>query len=254
MNSNGKEYQNELLKVANEARKVIKGEYNVHIDFAIGGLHTNLEGVPKAYSEAINAMEYSKVMGAEQVVFYDNVIRETVNSYYYPIEQEYQLINCIESADYEAAANIFEEVFQKNYVDSTPSLDIAQCLMFDMISTVLKAVDGLGQLEGRSYFDSTNPITEVMQCRTLLEMKDKMLKILENACEYFEKQNSQTDYSIRDMVIDIIDNNFKDPNLSIASIAEQVNKHPYYVSRLFKKQTGDGILDYINKVRVDKAK
>ena len=123
-----------------------------------------------------------------------------------------------------------------------------------MISTVLKAIDGLGQSEGRSYFDSTNPIAEVMQCRTLLEMKDKMLKILESACEYFEKQNSQTDYSIRDKVIDIIDNNFKDPNLSIASIAEQVNKHPYYVSRLFKKQTGDGILDYINKVRVDKAK
>ena len=45
-----------------------------------------------------------------------------------------------------------------------------------------------------------------------------------------------------------------DPNLSISSIAGHVRLSPGYLSRFFKEQAGEGLLDYINRLRLARAK
>ena len=39
----------------------------------------------------------------------------------------------------------------------------------------------------------------------------------------------------------------------MAWIAQKLEMHPSYVSRLFKEERGVGLLEYINRFRVDKA-
>ena len=55
-------------------------------------------------------------------------------------------------------------------------------------------------------------------------------------------------------VIELVCKNFTNPNLSVAYIAEKVHLHPNYLSSLFKKQHGIGLLEYITNVRIEKAK
>ncbi|NMO94909.1 response regulator transcription factor [Paenibacillus lemnae] len=43
-------------------------------------------------------------------------------------------------------------------------------------------------------------------------------------------------------------------NISMPDIAEQLNLHPSYAGHLFKKETGNSFVRYLNQVRVDKAK
>lgn len=50
----------------------------------------------------------------------------------------------------------------------------------------------------------------------------------------------------------ILENLNKD--LSLNAIADRVNMNPSYFSRLFKKKTGENISQYIQKVRIEKAK
>lgn len=254
MDSDGESYKSELLPLIDEAKSFMESNYKISMTFAIGSLHESFEGVPEAFAEALNAVEYSRVMGIGNVVFHDEIPRETGNSYYYPVDKEYQLINCIKSADFPAAASIVDDIFQKNFVNNSPSLEIARCLMFDLISTVLKTAGEIEKPEDRGFVEKMNPVSELLKCRTFLEMKNKLLKILEEACEYVSQNKGQTDYRVRDMAVEIIEKNFSDPNLGIASIAEQVGRHPYYISRVFKEQTGEGILEYINRIRINQAK
>ena len=44
-----------------------------------------------------------------------------------------------------------------------------------------------------------------------------------------------------------------DSTLNISSIANNIGKNPKYIARVFKKETQEGILDYINRIRIDKA-
>lgn len=52
----------------------------------------------------------------------------------------------------------------------------------------------------------------------------------------------------------IIDNNFKNPSLGLILIAEELNLSTSYISRVFKKQFDIGIAEYINNIRIEKAK
>lgn len=53
---------------------------------------------------------------------------------------------------------------------------------------------------------------------------------------------------------EIIDENLADPNISVTSIAYKLEISPSYLSRFFKKNEKIGVLDYIHKKRIEKAK
>lgn len=55
-------------------------------------------------------------------------------------------------------------------------------------------------------------------------------------------------------VLDYITEHYDDSSLNIAAIADAIDKNPKYIARVFKETVGEGILDYLNRVRIDKAK
>lgn len=254
MNPEGEDNQAALIATLKEAKSFMEDNYRISLVFAVGALHESLESVPLAFIEAVNTMEYSRVMGLDNLAFHRDIPQENGSRYYYPFEKEYQLANCIKSADFEAASGILEEVFAKNFMNGTPSLEITKCLMIDLTSTMLKIANEIEKADDRGFIEKLNPAGELLECRTFIEMKSKMLRVMKTICEYIARSNEQTDYTIRDSVIELVTNNYNDPNLGIASIAERIGKSPYYVSKIFKDQTEEGILEYINRVRIIKAK
>jgi two-component system response regulator YesN len=55
-------------------------------------------------------------------------------------------------------------------------------------------------------------------------------------------------------IIQYIKEHYKDINLNVATVADQFELNASYLSRLFKEQTGENLLSYINKYRVEQAK
>lgn len=58
---------------------------------------------------------------------------------------------------------------------------------------------------------------------------------------------------IADVIVDFIRNHF-DQNITRTDLADLVHFSPEYVGKVFKKQMGIGINDYINSLRIEKAK
>lgn len=50
-----------------------------------------------------------------------------------------------------------------------------------------------------------------------------------------------------------VEGHIADNDLNINTIAERIGRNPKYISRVFKEETGEGILDYINRQRIRKA-
>lgn len=63
---------------------------------------------------------------------------------------------------------------------------------------------------------------------------------------------SQQNPSIRKAII-YIENNFREP-ISLTDIANAVNLNPSYLSRLFKKENGLSVTEYLTQFRLEKAK
>lgn len=250
----GESYKNEVKAIINTAKDFLLKNYKITLAFSIGGLHKTLKGIPEAYREAVNAMEYLNIMGLDGTAFYDEIPQMGEMQYYYPVEKEYQLINLIKAADYNGAVLIFEEIFTRNFINIKPTLDIARCITFDIISTLLKTANEIEKLDDKIFMEKISPVNNLIKFKNYMEMKDEIFKILKDICNYISTNMDNNDCKIKDRVINIIDCSFDDPNLSIATISDQIGRFPYYISRIFKEQTGEGIMEYINRVRINKAK
>jgi two-component system response regulator YesN len=54
-------------------------------------------------------------------------------------------------------------------------------------------------------------------------------------------------------IIDYVNKYYKE-NISLDTAAEKINLSSKYLSSYFKKETGENFVDYVTKVRVEKAK
>lgn len=66
--------------------------------------------------------------------------------------------------------------------------------------------------------------------------------------------NDKNNGNLIDEVIVYISENFHDENINVSTISQKFGLTPYYVSSIFKRTTGIRLVDYIARLRLEKAK
>lgn len=258
--------KNELHRIASEAQDFILRKFNIHLTISISGIHTGTREIAISYNEALEALEYKIVVGSAEIIHFEDIDHEhDVNircSYYYPLHLEQHLINCAKVGDFESARHSLLNIFDSNLKNSQVSAQIVKCLMFDMAGTMLKTLNEACDVPGSPFVEELNPVERLTSCKSIKEMKGEMTKILEQVCNYTRlrmksNMSNQRESAVKGLNNDIIryiEENYTDINLNISMIGERFKLTPTYLSKLFKDQSGESLLDYIGKVRVEKAK
>jgi len=251
------ECRKELTNIAEKLRDLIKENLSIVLTVAISDVHETYVGINQAYQEALEAIEYRMIIGSGEIICYDEVVKSSY-IYDYSIETELQLINNIKIGDFEKAKKILDDIFNKNFKNNSLSLEMARCFVFDLTSTIIKTFYEIcGNLDNNldsSLWDNINPIENLFRHQTVVEMKERMEDILRQVCMHIEKRKESHNKKLKDDIINYIKKNYNNSNLSNSMIAGEFGINPAYLSRFFKEQTGEGILDYIHKLRLEKAK
>ena len=71
---------------------------------------------------------------------------------------------------------------------------------------------------------------------------------------YEQEYQNESSKNLFSDISNYIRDNISNPNLSVASIADHFNISQAYLLRVFKHETGSGVLDYIHQCRIDIAK
>lgn len=215
---------------------------------AMSNIHSTPRGIPQAYSEAREALEYRVLHGSDAVIQYGDIDKGETIQYYYPIEAEIKLINCIKAGKEMEARRIVDDICESNFRNKKLPLMFVKCLMCDIMSTLIKVVLDISP-EENSGFDIS--INKLLECSNIYEMKENINAILEDVCRYVTSQNSS---DLTSRVKAYISENYSDSQLSVASVAESIGFTPTYMSAAFKSETGHGVLEYIMQYRVETAK
>ncbi len=95
-----------------------------------------------------------------------------------------------------------------------------------------------------------NNITDIVKYSTADDLGAQLLRILNNIIlSIIENPNDNVSFKIKEY----IDNNLN-KDLSLMSLGDVFKLTPSYLSTLFKNVHGIGVVDYINKSRIEKAK
>jgi len=255
INLSSKEENEEYDGVMSEIEKgieFIENNFGVLVNVGLSDIHNTYYGISECYREAYETVEYMQVTGMTGAVPYSNVRNINDTNYYYPIEKEIQLTNLIKAGDNEGAKEIVAEVIRKNFEGNKPNIKITKCLIFDLISTMLKVVEN-----DENYYDKFNDsdyFNKLLRCENIREMKLLLGEVIDQLCENTKKIIEERTRKIEPKIKEYIEKNYHQYSLSVAGIGMYFGLDPSYLSKLFREETGETLLDYINRVRVEKAK
>lgn len=246
--------QRELLDLCLGMQKILEESFNIYLSISISNIHMHLDGIPQAYREALEAMEYRIVDDNKKIFSYGEISERNPNYYDFSKIAEQQIINSIKTGNSAEAKKALDEILNEYISNKSFSMRMIKYLLFDLINSILKAMVSISIESQNYFFNELNPLEKIQKCETLKEIKTQMASTIQCACDYVEKKKKSHNSVLKDSVVSFIENNYMDINLNVKMIADKFEMNPVYISRFAKEQLGDSLLDYINKCRLSKAK
>ncbi|KIL42279.1 hypothetical protein SD70_01770 [Gordoniibacillus kamchatkensis] len=93
---------------------------------------------------------------------------------------------------------------------------------------------------------------QVIRFETWEESREWFLQLIEGYCSAVREATKGSGREDISYLIDYIKENYQS-NLSLKQAAKMLNISEGYLSYLFKKVTGTGFIEYVNRIRIDKA-
>jgi AraC-like DNA-binding protein len=242
-----------LLRTATNTKSKLENLLACEVTVGMSRLHRDKRGLPRAFEEAAEALEYSLVLGTG-IVIPDASIGERRHSYEYPLAMEEQLVNTIRIGGFKAAVALVDEVLDMNTRNSRLSADGARCLMFDLTGSIVKAVHDIEADGAGSLLEEIRPISTITHADSLSLMRERLVGILRTVCVEVETRKRSHNVELRDRVSEFLEEHLDDPSLNTYAVADAFDMDAGYLSRFFKEQQGSSIPAYIRKRRFEKAK
>lgn len=253
-----KNVQKEMAIIIEQLQSNIHEKANLDFTIAVSSVAHSVHGIPVAYQEAMEAMEYRLFDENKSIIYYDEIKlnNQKKYNYYYTIEDEQKLINIIKTGNYDDAREILERVIKQNF-SANKSVDMAKCVVFDLISTFIKALNNEGVLEGIGFLEGNDFIGKALTRKTLEEMKEELLVSLKQICDFmleYNQDKNKNKNKIVEKVRVLVDENYSDVNLNVSTLADQIGMNSKYIATVYKEATAESILELINRIRIEKAK
>lgn len=246
----------ELECIAVKVKEVLQNEFRIFFTGSISSIHETVYGISQAYHEALEALEYKLVVGTGNVISYHTIkeVQGESNSYEFTLAMQQKFMNCIKAEDFDGARKIMDDVIDSSLLQVSIPIAMAKCLMFAIVNTMVNAVKELSIVCDREFLEKLNPVERLLKCKTVKDMKYEMKSILRSVEEYIATSKEEVNNNLIPKLKQFIEKEYKDSNMNISTISNIFNMNPAYLSRYFKMQTGEGLLDYINRLRLEKAK
>lgn len=162
-------------------------------------------------------------------------------------------INAILLGNFQAAAvqinKIFESQTFREPLGKSHKKQVVEIV--DRIFRVLKE-DGI-EIEDKLHMDFLNSCRSLVSITEPSEMKDWMYRFTEKITGLVEEKKDNSCHMLIRKAVEYIENHYNE-DLSVRKVADEVHLNADYFSHLFKKIRKESFTDYLNRVRVEKAK
>lgn len=223
------------------------GIYNIHVSFTGGNLCRNLLEVYKSFDEAIEALNYEIFEREDCIFWYKNSIK-SIKVYYYPVEMETRLQNCIKAGEEEELDKILAILYNENVINGKLPAQMLSYLVFQLRGTLMRLTSNTGvDIDLKSIIESMN--------FTITPEEDfqKIITVFHSVCYQFKKNKKSRNTTLKDQIIEYIKNSYMDPNISLYNVASKFGLTESYMSHFFKEQTGENFVSYLENIRIEHA-
>lgn len=245
------EWRQKALEKAEYLRSLIEEKFKLSVIGVVSDIGEGIDGIKYLYQNVMEAFEHGKVVGAQSVIDvrmlpnYDEI---------YLLEEwmEKEFREAFAEQDETRASEIVEKVFAPRNANAV-TLAMAKILAYKAFIIAMdifrKYVTDVAQQEM-----AINYLEPLTKADGVEKIKDHFNQLLQFQIKAVSRQERYESKGILAEVIRYVEENYADYNLNLNTVADAIGKNSRHISRVFKEEMKMGILDYINSIRIKKAR
>jgi|GEM_PF-1465287 Response regulator containing CheY-like receiver domain and AraC-type DNA-binding domain len=234
----------------------ISQELGVTISIGVGRTYFDYNNIYLSFKEAMNALNYKLIYGEGSIIFIDNVasagsgIIKVVVCINKKIERFENLLSIGNSEESLKMGREIEEILRGS---SAVSYGYVQQVFAQLLSSIIKK-----SIEFNIYNDIlsqeiTDLYEKIYAMKSLSELSDFFSEIIKRICAVTEKKSREINSGTIKRALEFMQMHCHE-NISQTAVAEYVGLNPSYFSRYFKEEIGQSFMDYMKRLRIEKAK
>lgn len=240
-------WNDDALKKVNYLSDLISKKLDTDVLGVVSETVEHIDQCKFLYRKVLESFEYQNIYsGLSAAAAQDTVTKID--------EQEREVIECnlnaaLSNADYKSALQVSEEIFFQK--ESLP-FSVLKVYIFDCFTLLLNTYSNY-TANPIYQMDLLNYVPTLVSATSVEELETTFNKILEYTCSMIAQKYQSESRNIVLTICRYVEENYMNQLLSVGHIADVVNRNPKYISRVFKQEHGEGLLDYINSYRISKA-
>lgn len=239
-----------------QAQQFLRENYGIDTIIAVSDFHQGVEGLRQAFKEMNKTMEYIEITGNKVIARYNRMPTLNSNNKFSTVmlKEESMMLGYVKSGNFSKAKSYFNEIIKHYFNDNVNSTNVLKFRLYGLINNILGAMNYVSVPDAGKLIDKVNEHSDLMDCKNVVEFQARLNTLFDELEEFCRDREEEAESSFKNDIVEIVHQNYMNPDLNVSMIADMMNKNLDYVSRTFKKLTGNGLLDYIHEVRINKAK
>ena len=243
----------EIVEIIESLQDKINFDSLASLRWGIGDTVTTYDQIYVSYRNAEYAL-YGHSMDSldtELIVWYDKEKQNNRLTYNFDDAQRIYTLICNE--DSEAAIQAIKGLMDRN-IKVLEASKLQRDRFVSMLSeTTLLLVSKLPDLDHQLEREIEKILRQMKRADSIDGIMECASMVVEKLCLSVKLRNKDRNQNLVDKITAFIDENYNDPNLSLATIARFVKLTENYVSSFFKENKGITIQNYIQQKRMTKA-
>jgi len=242
------------LSVADLIKGFVQEQFKQTITIGIGRQSDALENLNKSYSEAVDALQYRMLLGANQVISSEDVEEYDSQRFYRLFDVEEAILGAVKSANAVEAEHQLEHFFRRALKENIPPKLLKQ-ISLQLVLRSLKIGSDIG-LDMDSWIGGDIKLYEkVESAENASDIKRDITGFFRELLnEISDKRSSRGSNETVERILAFISKNYMQSDLSMNRIADLFQLSVPYVSKIFKEHTESNFTDYLIRLRINKAK
>jgi two-component system response regulator YesN len=247
------EYRNMIDSILNEIIVCVNKYYEIDIYIGIGDTYDNLQDIHFSYKDALVALEYRVLKGSSRIIYKRDVEKKSSFTYMKIEEALRELEYAIKIGIADKISKIIDYIFSIIRFSDVNISDY-RTILLRITTTILKSYEDIRSETSQDLSIDFNVFNEVFRKEKIDEVKDYYNKLCNGLATNINIERIDLRTSQIQKAFTFIHNNYHNKDLDINLICEHLNVSSSYFSKMFKNETKTTFIEYLTKLRMDKAK
>ena len=224
---------------------------NLTVSVGIGNGYDKTSGIKQSLAEATEALNRKLLKGHDSVTFFCEISRDSF-SYFYPSDGENHLLNYLSlGLEDDLQRSVRELVLQVKNERNVSCSNVRQ-IFAHITGTIIRHVE-MCHMNTHDIFRGADVFADLSRKETIddigIWLEDFVVAVL-----HFKAAHDLDVKRLAMRLADYIQSNINNPQLDITLISSHLNISYSYVRKLMMDNFGETFIDYVNRIRIERAK